>query len=60
MHKLALFILSALLLQGCYEFTKPSNELKRILQEGKIVIATEYGANSYFLQMIYPVVLNMN
>ena len=54
MHKLALFIFSALLLQGCYEFTKPSNELKRILQEGKIVIATEYGANSYFLQNDIP------
>ncbi len=39
---------------GCYDYAKPSNELKRILQEDKIVIATEYGANSYYLQNDQP------
>ncbi len=41
-------------LSGCFEFTKPNNELKRILSEGQIVIATEYGANSYYLQNDLP------
>jgi membrane-bound lytic murein transglycosylase F len=54
MSKFAFLIITTILLQGCYEFTKPSNELKRILEEGKIVIASEYGANSYFLQNDMP------
>lgn len=54
MSKFAFLIITTILLQGCYEFTKPSNELKRILKEGKIVIASEYGANSYFLQNDMP------
>ena len=48
---LLLFLCS---LAGCYDFAKPNNELKRILEEEKIVIATEYGANSYYLQNDQP------
>lgn len=48
---LLLFLCS---LAGCYDFTKPNNELKRILEEKKIVIATEYGANSYYLENDQP------
>lgn len=52
--RFALVMLLLGVFYGCYDFAKPSNELKRILVENKIVIATEYGANSYYLQNDQP------
>jgi len=52
--RFAIVLLMLGAIYGCYDFAKPSNELKRILQEDKIVIATEYGANSYYLQNDQP------